>query len=269
MGATTENPSFSLNSALLSRCKVLTLKKLPFDAMMTILKKAANSSDEAVVVESVALEYLANIADGDARMALNNLEAVLSWAKETSKLKITVAETKIGVSRGHLRYDQKGDEHYHCASALQKSIRGSDENAAIYWTMRMFDAGEDPLFIARRFIRIAGEDVGLADPAALNLAVSTMQGCQLIGKPECNVLLAQCAIYLARAPKSHEVMMAMGKVSETLKSSHSLPPIPIHLRNANSKLDRDAGYGAGYSYNLSKVKSISYMPEGMTEVKFL
>ena len=184
-------------------------------------------------------------------------------------MKVTLQEAQTCLSRQHLTYDRKGDEHFHCISALQKSIRGSDPNAAIYWTMRMFEAGEDPLFIARRLVRIAGEDVGLADTKALNLAVSTMQGCQLIGRPECNVLLAECAIYLAKAPKSHETYHAMNKAIEHIRNAPNVPSVPLHLRNATSKLSREAGYGAGYTAKLDQVQNIQYMPEGMESVKFL
>lgn len=255
VGATTENPSFSLNSALLSRCKVITLTKLDSTSILQVLKRAINGQKSPIAGEE-ALEYLANIADGDARSALNSLESLMKWADQSGKNDISLEEVKVCLSRSIFNYDRKGDEHYHCASALQKSIRASDENAAIYWTMRMLESGEDPMFIARRFVRIAGEDVGLADPGALQMAVSTMQGCQLIGKPECNVLLAECALYLARSPKSSEAYSAMNRVIDHLKSSNSLPPVPLHLRNTNVK-------------NTQSTKPTSFMPEGMDTLKFV
>ncbi len=173
---------------------------------------------------------------------------------------------KAALTRTHVLYDRKGDEHYHCASALQKSIRGSDDNAALYWTMRMFLGGEDPMFIARRLVRIAAEDVGMGDPGALSVAVSAMQGCQLIGRPECNVILAQCAVHLARAKKNPEVYGAMTEAIQSITECEgSLPGVPLHLRNANSALARNLGYGKGYSYNAAEREkmNIKYLPEGV------
>jgi len=233
IGATTENPSFSLNKALLSRCKTIVLNKLAPQALKRILARALAAAaattkqrqEPAALVTDEALDYLANTADGDARAALNCLEMVMTRnglaaaaaaadQEVVSKPVVGVAEVKEAMKRAHVTYDKKGDDHYACASALQKSIRGSDDNAALYWTVRMLEGGEDPAFIARRFVRIAAEDVGLGDPAAIGLAVSVMQGCQLIGRPECNVLLAECAVYLARAKKSHEVYHAMKAAKE-------------------------------------------------------
>lgn len=264
IGATTENPSFSLNSALLSRCKILKLSKVSSENVMKILKKV----NRDISIDDEALEYLSKICDGDVRSALNNLEVIMNWAEKT-KTEVSIDDAKVCLSRQHIPYDKKGDEHYHCASALQKSIRGSDPNAAIYWTMRMFEGGEDPLFIARRFVRIASEDIGLADPNALTQAISTIQGCQYIGRPECNVLLAQCAIYLAKAPKSHLVYSAMTKAVDEIRNNPSIPAVPLILRNPTSKQDREDGHGVGYTSNLEHVEKLQYMPEGMESVKFL
>ena len=281
IGATTENPSFSLNSALLSRCRVIVLSKLAPEAIKTILDKAVIENNSNVKVEEEAVEFLSNAADGDARTALNCLQIAMDSAaaagasyssstttsSSTSTSVVTLAKVKEGLKRAHTLYDRKGDEHFHCASALQKSIRGSNDSAALYWCARMLNGGEDPLFVARRLVRMAAEDVGLADPKALPLAVSAMQGCQLIGKPECFLLLAEAAVYLARAPKSHEVYGTFSKVMAMLKEGEgNLPGVPLHLRNANTKLDKQMGYGNGYSFDLSKVKDIEYMPEGLEGV---
>ena len=272
IGATTENPSFSLNTALLSRCRVIVLEKLSGDSVVMILTKACEArgvtigqAKDNAAIDKEVLKYLSDMCDGDARTALNTLQLALDSAKEDSQ--VTLEQVKESLKRSHVLYDRKGDEHYHCASALQKSIRGSDDNAALYWTMRMLQGGEDPLYIARRFVRIASEDVGLGDPQALPMAVSAMQGCQLIGKPECNVILAECAVYLARAKKSHEVYGAMNACLAHISDSERLPGVPLHLRNASTKLSGQLGYGKGYSYNLDKVKNIQYMPEGMENVK--
>ena len=181
VGATTENPSFSLNAALLSRCKVIVLEKLKPEVVCDLLQKAAIKKGLEVSskgdIDPEALSYLSKISDGDARTALNSLEIAINSRKPESR--ISVSEIKEALNRSHVLYDRKGDEHYHCASALQKSIRGSDDNAALYWCMRMLKGGEDPMFVARRLVVTASEDVGLADTKALSLAVAAMQGCQV------------------------------------------------------------------------------------------
>ena len=276
LGATTENPSFSLNSALLSRCRVVSLTKLSMNSLESILKKAIVAKfpefHQRFDVETV--KYLACLADGDARYALNSLETIMTWLTNSTdnadeNQGITVEVVKTCLSKNHIKYDCKGDDHFYCGSALQKSIRGSAPDASLYWTMRMLEGGEKPEYIARRFIRIASEDIGLADPGAMGLAVSTMQGCQMIGRPECDVLLAQCVIYLAKAPKSHLVYAAMQRAQEHIKKADSQPPVPLHLRNATSNLDREAGFGVGYTYDLSKNQDLCYMPAGMEKIKFL
>jgi len=272
LGATTENPSFSLNKALLSRCKTVVLSALSSEALTKILVKAVDAYNstitKSVKVKREALEFLASSSNGDARSALNCLELVMGRATSSSRSaeeEVGLDEVREASKRGHLPYDKKGDDHYHCASALQKSIRGSDDTAALYWTVRMLEGGEDPLFIGRRLVRIAAEDVGLGDPQALPMAVAAMQGCQLIGRPECDVILAECAVYLARAKKSHEVYHAWKEAKEHLYKYEggNVPPVPLILRNPTSKLDRDRGYRQGYSYDLEEAKKISYLPEGI------
>ena len=180
-------------------------------------------------------------------------------------------DVKAALTRSHVSYDRKGDEHYNCASALQKSIRGSDANAALYWTMRMFAGGEDPMFIARRLVRTAAEDVGLGDPQALPMATAAMQATQMIGRPECNVVLAECAVYLARARKNPEVYSAMNAALKSIQECEgNLPAVPLHLRNAPTKLMKDLGYGDGYSYNAAERAklNVTYMPDEMKGVDF-
>lgn len=265
IGATTENPSFSLNTALLSRCRVVVLSKLSPESVKSILTKAAEAKNDSVSVEEEALSFLADVADGDARTALNCLQIAMD---SCSKGSVTLSDIKSGLKRAHTLYDRKGDEHYHCASALQKSIRGSADNAALYWCMRMLHGGEDPTFVARRLVVTAAEDVGLADPRAMPMAVAAMQGCQLLGRPESNYLLAETAVYLARAQKSHEVTSAMWKVQAALEAGGNLPGVPIHLRNASNKFSKDLGYGQGYTNDLIATGNIDYMPEGMKDVNF-
>merc|ERR1712083_42825 len=278
IGATTENPSFSLNNALLSRCKVITLEKLDKKSVKDILLNAlaqesvsVGKEGNGVSLSEEALEYLATLTDGDARAALNNLELVLNNARaEESNRLIDVPEVAAAVARAAITYDNNGEQHYHMASALQKSIRGSDDNAALYWLGRMLRGGEDPLFIARRLVRCASEDVGLADPTALPLAVSAMQGTQLLGRPECDVLLAQCTTYLARAHKSHEVYGALGEVYKVIDNPGvgGLPGVPLHLRSSGGKVGRDLGWGEGYSHDLGRVASFKYLPPELQNNNF-
>ncbi|XP_018336143.1 ATPase WRNIP1 [Agrilus planipennis] len=275
IGATTENPSFYINSALLSRCRVVVFEKLQTSDLMLILKRALQIQNIGVIddenscknldrlfVTTSAIEWLSNISDGDARIAINNLELVLKDNNHDNKI-ITVADIKERVKKSHLLYDRKGEEHYNLISAVHKSIRNSDANAALYWTTRMIMSGEDPLFIARRMVRAASEDIGNADPNALQLAVSTMQGCQLLGMPEADCLLAQCAIYLARAPKSREsdtALMAAKNLITNWKGAQ--PLVPLHLRNAPTKLMKNLGYGK------FTPGQTSCMPEGLENVCF-
>lgn len=272
IGATTENPSFSLNAALLSRCRVVTLEKLDPAAVRAILERALKEEDvgvgegDGVFIKEDALDYLSTVVDGDARTALNNLQLVVEGSRTDGK-NISVEDVKEAARRSHVLYDRSGDQHYHMASALQKSIRGSNDNAALYWVTRMLAGGEDPAFIARRLVRTASEDIGLGDPTALPLAVAAFQGSQLIGKPECDVLLCQAAVHLARAKKNPEVYMAMKAAQATIQEG-SLPSVPLHLRNATSKLTRELGWGKGYSHDTKVINSLEYMPKELKGVNF-
>ncbi|XP_045457782.1 ATPase WRNIP1-like [Melitaea cinxia] len=291
IGATTENPSFSLNNALLSRCKVIVLSKLSVDEVWQILERAVLRNNLAVVVDNIddklndedigdkwvierkSMRWLAEICDGDARIALGALELVLNagpTGTTTSNRKlISLEDLKRGIKRSHILYDRHGEEHYNVVSAIHKSIRAGDDNAALYWTTRALHGGEDPLFLARRLVRAAAEDIGLGDPSALVEAVACLQGCQHIGMPECDVLLAQCAVRLARADKSTEVYRAMKRVQATLKEHKGpLPPVPLPLRNAPTKLMKDLGYGKGYNMRHRDSSGICYMPEGTEHVNF-
>ncbi|CAG8444692.1 11732_t:CDS:10 [Acaulospora morrowiae] len=261
IGATTENPSFKINSALLSRCKVFTLNKLSSDEVYAILQRASRDSkteDKCSFktalqlvdkkpedrVDDEALRFLAVMSDGDARIALNTLEIAMN----TLHQKIMKEDIKMVLQKSHLQYDKDGEEHYNIISALHKSIRGSDTNASLYWLGRMLTAGEDPLYIARRLIVVASEDIGLADNNALPLAIATYQACQFIGIPECETNLAHCVTYLAEAPKSVRSYMAYQLVKKTIQEEYSYP-VPFNIRNAPTKLMKDLGYGHGYKYN--------------------
>jgi len=279
IGATTENPSFSLNNALLSRCKLISLEKLSSNAIGKIISRALHQEEieigepsDQVTISQDAVEYLTNIVDGDARAALTYLEMLINNARKASSDEQHISLDQVGsaVSRTSVKYDRKGDQHYFMASALQKSIRGSDENAALYWLARMLRGGEDPAFIGRRLVRCASEDIGLADNSALGLAVSAMQGAQLLGKPECDVLLAQCTVYLARASKSHEVYGALTNVYNIIDNPGpgGLPDVPIHLRQGGGKVGQQQGWGVGYSFDLNKVGNIEYLPSELKGMNF-
>ncbi|XP_014248085.1 ATPase WRNIP1-like [Cimex lectularius] len=283
IGATTENPSFSLNNALLSRCRVFVLEKLNGQEIEKILLRAAeslnvvlyeengtNSSDsDKCQMSSESIKWLSEMCDGDARIALNSLQLALDSRNSSENKQVTLDDIKDGIKKSHLLYDRKGEEHYNIISALHKSIRASDENAALYWLTRMLEGGEDPLFVARRLVRAASEDIGLADPIAITLAVSAMHGCQLIGMPECDVLLAQTAIYLARARKSQRAYRALLNAKCCIKNHKGpLPSVPLHLRNAPTKLMRDLGYANGYNMRHKDESGLTYMPEGLEDVNF-
>lgn len=287
IAATTENPSFRIVSALLSRCRVIVLKSLAPEVLEQIISRASEIQAKRLAIEihwdDQVLHRLATACDGDARSALNAVQLVVEASlagqerkkrkleesredstttvtedntaaesadvKEAPKtvVKVTAERVLSALQKSHLLYDSSGDGHYDTISALHKSIRGGDADAAIYWMGRMLFAGEDPLFIVRRLIRCASEDIGLADPQALVLATSTWNACQYIGMPECGVCIAQLVTYLARAPKSIEVYKALGKVREAVTTEIAYP-VPLHLRNAPTGLMKDLGYGAGYKY---------------------
>ncbi|CAL8344882.1 unnamed protein product [Merluccius merluccius] len=280
IGATTENPSFQVNSALLSRCRVLVLEKLSVEAMSSILQRAVAFLGVQVYIEQRALDTIAHLCDGDARAGLNGLQLAVQArvgmvrpGQTCPPQQVVVQEkhVKEGLQRSHILYDKAGEEHFNCISALHKSMRGSHENASLYWLGRMLEGGEDPLYVARRLVRFASEDVGLADPLALPQAVSAYQACHFIGMPECEVILAQCAVYLARAPKSVEVYKAYCNVKASLRNHKGpLPSVPLHLRNASTKLMKELGYAKGYKYNpaFSSPAEQEYLPEELRGVDF-
>lgn len=338
IGATTENPSFEVNSALLSRCRVFVLEKLNTEQIEHILRTAVerelNGFDPNVRVEidNDTIRLIAQIADGDARIALNTLE--MAWkgttpeiiAPPTAPPPIAQPSTELSpaltslptpdnvfitiedddddehppvstttapekntpvptqptqiyrissdtvqqiLQRTHFLYDKHGEQHFDAISALHKSMRGSDVDASLYWLMRMLEGGESPIYIARRLIRFSSEDVGLADPLALPQAVATFQACDLLGVPECNVVLAQCVAYLARAPKSNSLYEAMKAVQQVIKEQPNAP-VPLHLRNAPTKLMEALGYSKGYQYNPDHEEPVQqqYLPEAIRGSKF-
>ena len=249
IGATTENPSFEVNSALLSRCKVVVLPPLEREQVMTILRRAV--TDPAVrkfgiEVTDDALDFMAATSAGDARQGLTSLQLVVETARAEDN-PVDAAKVQTILQRRSLMYDKGGEEHYNIISALHKSIRNGDADAAIYWLVRMLEGGEDPLYIARRLVRAASEDVGNADPQALILAVAVKEATHFIGMPEAGVALAQLATYLAAAPKSNAVYVGYGEAVHEVRQGDN-PPVPLHIRNAPTRLMQELGYGRGYQY---------------------
>jgi putative ATPase len=272
IGATTENPSFEVVSALLSRCRVFVLKSLAEEQLVQILKNAIKDQKRGLgnlklKVSKKSLEILANMSNGDARTALNVLEYSAPLAKDK---KITPEIIKEAFQKSYLMYDKNGEEHYNIISALHKSMRGSDPDAALYWLARMLEAGEDPLYIARRVVRFASEDIGLANSRALEQAVLAYQACHFIGMPECNVILAQAVVYMAKCKKSNDLYTAYQKVNKDIHEFGNLP-VPLHIRNAPTKLMKDLNYGKGYKYSPDhnyKEKQ-EYLPEKLKNKKYL
>ncbi|WP_412990153.1 replication-associated recombination protein A [Pediococcus siamensis] len=268
IGATTENPSFEINSALLSRCKVFVLKELTAEEIIMLLKKALRHPQGfpnlEVQVDQPALTLIAQFANGDARIALNTLEmAVLNADHRDGKVHISEKNLNQFINTKSLRYDKHGEEHYNIISALHKSMRNSDVNAAIYWLSRMLDGGEDPLYIARRLVRFASEDIGVADTKALEIAINVFQACQFLGMPECDVHLTEAVIYLSLAPKSNSVYKARLAAKQDVKQTGNIP-VPLQIRNAPTKLMGDLGYGKDYQYAHStadKLTTMKTMPE--------
>jgi len=254
IGATTENPSFEVIGPLLSRARVFTLRPLEDEDIRGLISRAlidvlSGIGESNVQVEDEALELITVIAGGDARIALDSLE-LAAWAAESEEHDGTPTITKIIVEEAlqrQARYDKAGDSHYDTISAFIKSIRSSDPDAAVYWLARMIDAGEDVMFIARRLVISAAEDIGLADPGALNFAVACQQGVHLIGLPEARILLAEATIYLASAPKSNSAYSAINAALSDIDKNGS-PPVPLHLRNAPTRLMKEMGHGGGYKY---------------------
>ena len=272
VGATTENPSFEVVSPLLSRCRVFTLKPLSEVEIASILKNAVRSTEnglgkQTLVIEDNALAMISNMAGGDARWALNALElAVDSMPIGTSTKSVTIELIAKVLQTRVRKYDKGGDRHYDTISAFIKSIRGSDPDSSIYWLARMLDAGEDPIFIARRLVISASEDIGLADPRALGIAIAAQQAVHLIGLPEGRIPLSEATIYLASAPKSNSAYKAIdAALSEVTNSGDS--EIPLHLRNAITDLMANEGYGKGYEYSHNyegHFKRSENLPEGLS-----
>lgn len=276
IGATTENPSFEVNGALLSRCKVFVLKALETGDLTRLLSRALSAPEgfgrQTVRMEDGMLETIASAANGDARTALSTLEMVVLNGEMDADGAVTVTRETLEqcVSHKSLLYDKKGEEHYNLISALHKSMRNSDPDAAVYWLARMLEAGEDPLFIARRVTRFASEDVGLADPRALEIAVAAFQACHMIGMPECSVHLTQAVVYMALAPKSNAMYVAY----ETAKKdalAQLAEPVPLVIRNAPTKLMKDLRYGEGYQYahdTKEKMARMQCLPDSLLDREY-
>jgi putative ATPase len=254
IGATTENPSFEVISPLLSRCRVFVLRPLSDDHVRLIVERAIKDEEMGLgklkpVVDAEAVDFLVTMANGDARIALNNLEmAVLASKPDKDGLrKIAVSTIEDVIQHRALLYDKSGEEHYNLISALHKSLRGFDPDAALYWLGRMLEAGEDPLYIVRRLVRFASEDVGMADSQALVVAVAAQQAVHFVGMPEGNLALVQAVVYLATAPKSNSLYKAYSQVQQDVQQTRN-EPVPLHLRNAVTNLMKAEGYGKGYKY---------------------
>ena len=276
IGATTENPSFEINAALLSRCKVFVLQALTEEDLMALLRRALRDprgfGNQRVEIDGELLQTIAAFANGDARVALSTLEmAVLNGellADGTARVtRETLAQC---VSRKSLLYDKHGEEHYNLISALHKSMRNSDPDAAVYWLSRMLEAGEDPLYVARRVIRFASEDVGLADSRALSLAVDAYQACHMIGMPECSLALTQAVVYLSLAPKSNACYVAYERAKQDAQRMLA-EPVPMVIRNAPTQLMADLHYGEGYVYahdTQERIAAMQCLPDSLADRRY-
>ncbi len=270
IGATTENPSFEVNGALLSRCKVFVLQALKTEELADLLDHALRDErgfgGQNVEMPRELLETIAAFANGDARSALSTLEmAVLNGTVEGDRTIVTQETVEQCTSRKSLLYDKTGEEHYNLISALHKSMRNSDPDAAVYWLARMLEAGEDPLYVARRVTRFASEDVGLADPRALELAVAAYQACHFIGMPECTVHLTEAVVYLSMAPKSNALYMAYERAKKDALTMLA-EPVPLVIRNAPTRLMKDLDYGKGYQYahdSEAKLTDMQCLPDSL------
>jgi putative ATPase len=253
VGATTENPSFEVNSALLSRCRVYVLQPLGEDDVVRLLRRALEDRERGLgatgaVATDDALTLVARLANGDARSALNMLEVAVTLApREDGAPRLTETAIRDAAQKKTLLYDKSGEEHYNLISALHKSLRDSDPDASLYWLARMLDSGEDPLYLARRLVRFASEDVGNADPAALSLTLAAKDAYDFLGSPEGELALAQATVYLAMAPKSNAVYVAFDEARDDIRERPA-EPVPLHIRNAPTRLMKDVGYGKGYQY---------------------
>ncbi len=269
IGATTENPSFEVNNALLSRCRVFVLEKLTPEDIVKILIRTIKDKDNGlgelkITITKKDLQFLAEMSDGDARTALNALEFASGISNKITKQIIEEALQK------SLAYDKNGEEHYNIISALHKSMRGGDADAALYWLARMLEGGEDPLYIARRIIRFASEDIGVANSLALDQAVAVYQACHYIGVPECNLNLAQAVVYMAKSKKSNKLYTAYQQAVNDVKQYGNLP-VPLHIRNAPTKLMKDLNYGKNYKYSpdFNYQDDQEYLPEKLKNRKYL
>ena len=271
IGATTENPSFEVNNALLSRCRVFVLKELNIDDIVNLLKRALSDErgygNAKINISMDDLKIIAEFANGDARSALTILDMVVINGEVDKKGKIVINDEIIEdcLTKKTLLYDKDGEEHYNIISALHKSMRNSDPDAAVYWLARMLEAGEDPLFIARRITRFASEDIGLADTNALNVAINVYHACHFIGMPECNVHLTEAVIYMSLAPKSNSCYNAYLSAAADAKKMLA-EPVPLVIRNAPTKLMKELHYGAGYEYahdTEDKLTTMDCLPESL------
>jgi putative ATPase len=270
IGATTENPSFEVISALLSRCRVYVLEPLKEEQIVVLLRRALTDAERGLGAQELtgdddALELIASYSSGDCRSAYNALEVAAQLAIAEGSRHISKAVAIEAVQKRVLMYDKQGEEHFNLISALHKSVRNSDADASLYWLGRMFAGGEDPLYLARRIVRMAVEDIGLAAPEALNLCLSAKQAMEFLGSPEGDLALAEAVVYLALAPKSNAVYTAFGGVQEDIERTRQ-EPVPLHLRNAPTRLMKDLGYAAGYQYahdEEGKVAEMDCLPDSL------
>ena len=275
IGATTENPSFEIISALLSRARVYVLNPLTEEQIVELLRRALTDSerglgDQHLTAENDGLAKIAAYSSGDARSAYNVLEIAATLAKDAGDGAITSAIVESALQKRILRYDKAGEEHYNLISALHKSVRNSDPDASLYWLARMLEAGEDPLYIARRVVRMSVEDIGLADPHALELCMAAKEAVDFIGMPEGNLALAQAVVYLSLAPKSNALYTAYGAVHEDVEHT-AADPVPLHLRNAVTGLMKNIGYGKGYEYahdREEKVTDMQCLPDNLKDRRY-
>jgi putative ATPase len=282
IGATTENPSFEVIPALMSRCRVVVLKMLSAEDLEAIVEHALTDTERGMGKTGLRLAHdavacLVRMADGDARSVLNNLEVAVSLAATETDLsgavihrELTVRDIEAAIQKKALLYDKSGEEHYNLISAFHKSLRGSDPDAALYWLERMLASGEDPIYVARRMVRFASEDIGNADPYALDMTLRATEAFRMLGHPEGELALAQAAVYLATAPKSNSVYAAMGKIKKAIGESGALP-VPFHIRNAPTRLMKEIGYGDGYQYAHDFQEAYvpqEYLPEPLQNKRF-
>jgi len=270
IGATTENPSFEIISALLSRCRVYVLEPLAEGQVATLLQRALEDRERGLGAQELtsddeALEMIASYSSGDCRSAYNTLEVAAQLASADGSKRITKATAKVAIQQRVLMYDKAGEEHYNLISALHKSVRNSDPDAALYWLGRMLAGGEDPLYLARRIVRMAVEDIGLAAPEALNLCLSAKETYDFLGSPEGELALAEAVVYLSLAPKSNAVYTAFGEVKAEIEHTRQ-EPVPLHLRNAPTRLMKELGYAEGYKYahdEEGKVAGMDCLPDSL------